>query len=99
MKCNLTNDEFFMTNDSYWQVVAESDDMDRIDSPCLSCSEKQRLECKAALVVTLKSPPPKWDWVEDFANFINNKYNSNGKDLYTWTKSWWNQSSKRHRKS
>ena len=87
MKCSLTNDEFFMTNDSYWQVVAEVDDMSRVDSPCLSCSEKQKQECKAVLAGLLKCPPPKWDWVEDFANFINNKYN-NGKDLQstTWHK-------------
>lgn len=87
LKCNLTNDEFFMTNNTYWQVVAEEDDMNRTDSPCLSCSEKQRQECKAVLVVLLKSPPPKRDWVEDFANFINNKFND-GKNVQstTWQK-------------
>ena len=79
-KCTLCNEDFFMTNDSCWQVVAEEEDMERLDSPCHWCTKEVKENCKTQLIsIITKKPLPDVD-----ATALINKYKQNGDNIQNW---------------
>ena len=93
MQCNLCNESFFITNDTYSQVIAEESDMYRLESPCLSCNKDIREECKKQLINILSKQP-----VKDIdVTALFNKYNTNGSDSQNRINKNWVRKSKKNR--
>lgn len=96
-KCNLTNESFFMTNDSLGTVIAEEADMYRLESPCRWCVKEVRAKCKEQLISIITGK--KLIETPNMKDFIN-KYNKDDWDdeIQHWNQKGRIKHSKRSRK-
>jgi len=88
-----------MTNDWFWQVVAEPDDMERTDSPCHWCLKDVKDKCKDKLIsiITQKPIDDKIDYSLLLKKYNNGEKQNARSDIQDRTQQGRTQSFKKHR--